>query len=508
MSQRFGKESAIHRRGFIGGLVAATMGGSLLEARGQAAGERPFRPGQHNDGSPQAPTGSLAAWIFVRSPLEFWMADYRRTFDAWEEGGVRGIAVGYLQFEDGKSGTKIPTFKADPAVYKRFGVSPPAEARRDPEKEKQLQAMLDNAALRGWEILFFGSGGRGGSRPAEEDPFGAVGFAAGVEDTMRAFPQASGVILDGAGEHRYELAFHHGGELFELSEPELQNFARLGFDAVRMERGMRHLRGQFHKLTPQRVRYLAGGGVLGGLALFDFNEDALYWLRTRQEKTLRNMAALREQIDQLSRKVKLATIPRSAAFSVLTTQDYEKTHSFFDYIFPKHYFWHRGFDGMYGTIARWVRRIGKWNPSLTERDCFTVVKSWFGLELPGIRSLSDMDLGFPDEFFSELVFSETRRALEATGNPDKVIAWVSTGRSPHAGDSMPAHDLHRILVASQRAGLKRFLFHASPDLTVPEWKVISRLCGKEWQEDPAGYWPSDTPKPDTFNGGRKPTEER
>ena len=504
----------MHRRGFLSGLVSATMGGSLLGAagqveRGQAPDRRrPERRRQDAVGSPQAPTDSLAAWIFVNSPLEFWMSDYRRTFDAWEDGGVRGIAVGYLQFDDAESGTRIPTFEADPAAYKSFGVAPPAEARRDPEKEKQLQAMLDNAAARGWEILFFGSGGRGGSRPAGEDPFGAVGFAAGVEDTMRAFPQASGVILDGAGEHRYELAFHHGGELFEMSEGERQRFDRLGFDGARMERGMRHLRERFHKLTPARVRYLADGGMLGGLALFDVDEDALYWLRTRQETTLRNMAALREQMDRLSRKVKLATIPRSAVFSLLTTQDYEKTHAFFDYIFPKHYFWHRGFDGMYGTIARWVRRIGRWNPSLSESDCFRVVKSWFGLELPGIRSLSDMDLGFPDEFFSELVYSETRRALDATGDPDKVIAWVSTGRSPHAGDPMPAHDLHRILVASQRAGLRRFLFHPSPDLSVPEWKVISSLCGNEWQEDPDGYWPSETAKPDTFSGGRKPTEAR
>ena len=27
---------------------------------------------------------------------------------------------------------------------------------------------------------------------------------------------------------------------------------------------------------------------------------------------------------------------------------------------------------------------------------------------------------------------------------------------------------------------------------------------KEWKEDPNGYWPPDTPKPDTWNGGRTP----
>ena len=110
----------------------------------------------------------------------------------------------------------------------------------------------------------------------------------------------------------------------------------------------------------------------------------------------------------------------------------------------------------------------------------------------------------PDEFFSELVYRETRRALEAVGDDNKVIAWVSTGRSPHAGDPMPAHDLERILTASQKAGLKRFLFHPDPDLGVPEWSIISGMCGKKWQETPGGYWPSGTPKFELFNGGRKP----
>ena len=237
------------------------------------------------------------------------------------------------------------------------------------------------------------------------------------------------------------------------------------------------------------------------------NEDVLYWLRARQEATLRTAAAYRKQIDGLERKAKLGTIPRATTFSLLTTQDYEKIHPYFDYLFPKHYFWNRGFDGMYGTIGRWVQTLRQWNPGLSEEDCFAAVKCWFGLELPGVRTLADLDQGFPDEFFSRVVYSETRRALDAVGDDSKVIAWVSTGRNPHAGDPMPAHDLHRILVASQRAGLKRFIYHPDLNLGAAEWSVISGLCGKRWQEDPNGYWPPDTPKPNTWNGGRKPRDE-
>ena len=69
---------------------------------------------------------------------------------------------------------------------------------------------------------------------------------------------------------------------------------------------------------------------------------------------------------------------------------------------------------------------------------------------------------------------------------------------PHAGDPMTAGDLYRILVASEGAGLKRFLFHNHAHLTAAEWKVISRMCGTEWDEDPKGYWPPATPRPHTF----------
>lgn len=463
------------------------------------------------------PADRLVPWMYMIYPLEQWLNDYRRTLDAWADGGVRGIVIGPLRFWDGepkfdftyrRAGATMQTFAPDPAIYRKYGVDPPEAVRLDAGKEKQLQALLDDIGRRGWDIMLFGPGHVGRRKSFAEDPFGALSLAAGVEDTLRAFPQARGVIIDGAGEHHYELAFHHGGDLFEIRDHHRAIYTHLGFDVTRMERGMNHLKARFHSLTPSLVRFNEGGGMLGGLSLFDLNEDALYWLRMRQESTLKNMAAIRKQWDSLPRRPKLGTIPRSAAFSVLTTQDYQKTHGFFDVIFPKHYYWHRGFDGMYGTVARWVATLHGWNPTLTEEDCFGVVKVLFGLELPKVRSLADLENGFPDEFFDKVVFSETKRALEATGDPNKVIAWVSTGRNPHAGDPMPAHDLQRLLAASHRAGLKRFIYHPDLNVGAAEWKVISRMCGKEWKEDPSGYWPADTPKPDTWNGGRKPAAQR
>ncbi|MDE0728860.1 MAG: hypothetical protein OSB82_20720 [Alphaproteobacteria bacterium] len=436
----------------------------------------------------------MEAWVFTcsDSPLEHWLDGFETRFDAWEEGGVTGIVVGRMAFRQ-DDGSTIPAYAPDPEVYKALGAEVPAPSPRDLEKEKKLQAMLDNAAARGWRILIFSG----------------VGSTAHVQDQMNTFPQVHGVIADGPGENHYELAFHHGGELLELRPGEEARFGQIGAEIDRLHRGIDHLRQRLHNLTPELVRYHADGGMLGSLLLFDINEDVLYWLRQRQERARFDWQYMRNQVDAVDRKVELGGIPRAVTWSSLTGQNYHQMAEYFDYIFPKHYFWHRGMDGMYGTISRWVKRLGKWNPTLTEADCFAVVKALLGIELPGINSLMDMEMGFPDEFFSKVVYNETKRGLAAVGDPDKVIAWVSTGRSPHGGDQMQARDLHGILSASQQAGLKRFLYHPEPDFGGAEWTIISSLCGKQWDEDPNGYWPTETDKPGFWDGGRaEPAEGR
>ena len=435
----------------------------------------------------------MTSWMFILNPFERWaplLEDYKRVFDLWEEGGVRGIVVGRLVFTNA-DGTTMPTFPADPEVYAAFGVSPPPAAPRDLDREKRFCGLLDEAAARGWQIMIFDVRPDGGRRPLEEDPYGAVRLAASAQDIINAYPQAHGIILDGPGEHPYELEFHRNREFLSITPQWRQRFEHLDVDIDRLERGIAHLRQRFCQLTPGQVRYWAPGGMVGALNLFDLNEDALYWLRTRSQVSRGWMAAVRQQFDGLDRKVALGTIPRTAAFSGLTGQDYAQIGHYFDYVFPKHYFWHRGFDGMYGTIWRWVRQIAAWNPALNEEDCLAVVKAWLGIELPGVRSLQDMEMGFGEELFSTVVYAETQRALEAVGDADKVIAWVSSGRLPHGGDMMTARDLHGILTAAQEAGLRRFVFHATHLLGASEWTVLSSTCGRPWQDDGKIVWPAD-----------------
>ncbi|MBT3344108.1 MAG: hypothetical protein HN712_01255 [Gemmatimonadetes bacterium] len=439
----------------------------------------------------------MKAWIFLcnDSPLEHWIDGYQERFDAWEAGGVTGLAVGRMVFRQ-DDGSQIAAHAHDPALYAAHGLDAPEQGPRDLDKERKLHAMLDDAARRGWQMLIFAGGGP----------------TARVQDLMTAFPQTQGVIIDGPGEHSYELAFHHGGEVFELNEGTAARFSQIGVDVERARRGMQHLRDRLHQLTPDRVRFHAGGGMLGALQLLDVNEDVLYWLRARQEASAHDWRWAREQIDAVEigsarGPVQLAGIPRTPAFSGLTGQDYGAMAPYFDLIFPKHYYWHRGFDGMVGTVSRWVKRLGAWNPSLNEADCFAVVGALTGIQLPEVTSLLDLENGHADSFFDEVVTEETRRALEAIGDPSKVIGWVSTGRSPHGGDQMPPRALRGILESAQAAGLQRFLYHPEPDIGAAEWLLISRMCGTAWDEDPKGYWPTGTDLPDTWNGGRPTPDE-
>lgn len=438
----------------------------------------------------------MESWIFLHMPIEYWherwIDNYKSIFDAWADGGVRGLAVGRLRFAQ-EDGSFARAFAPDAKAYEDLGVTPPPPEPRDPAKEAKLQEILDDAAGRGWPIWIFDAPGGGGSLPPEQDPWGETRFQAAAQDVMRAFPQASGLIMDGPGEQHYELAWHHGGTILQHRGGEGDRFAALGYDMDRLQRGMDHMAASFRNQAPERVRYMAEGGMLAGINLLDIDEDTLYWLRARQEVAIGSMQALRRSIDKLDRDVGLGGIPRITSWSSLTGQNYQRMAPIFDLIFPKHYYWHRGFDGLYGTVQRWVQKFGEWNPSLNEADCFLLVENLFGINLPGVNSLYDMERGFPPEFFSEFVHDETKRALAATGDPEKTMFWVSaSSREPHAGDAMTSRDLHGILQATQDAGGTRFLFHPEPAMNAPAWHVISRFCGTPWDEATSDYWPEDT----------------
>ena len=218
------------------------------------------------------------------------------------------------------------------------------------------------------------------------------------------------------------------------------------------------------------------------------------WFRFRVEAMTDFCRRVRADIDgAVSRPVKLGLGPRSACFAPLAGYDLVELAKVIDVLLPKHYVWHRGYDGMYGTVCRYVEMLTEWNPGLSDAEALSVMQALLGLELPGIANRRDLDRGFPPEFFAQVVGLETRRALAVVDDPHRIVPWVDAGRKPHDGDPVTASDLRSLLLAAQEAGLKRFLYHRHETLTAGVWAVLSELCGRAWDPMEGTYRPPDGP---------------
>ena len=113
-------------------------------------------------------------WIFAHGDQssEDWLDDYKRRFDAWGAAGVAGIIVWPMRCRRA-DGWAVASYPVDAEIYREHRVEPPAQGPRDPLVEGKFQAMLDDAAARGWKILTFGMG-RGGIAGLEEITSGEI----------------------------------------------------------------------------------------------------------------------------------------------------------------------------------------------------------------------------------------------------------------------------------------------------------------------------------------------
>ncbi len=456
----------------------------------------------------------MRLWMDVMRHMEPVMQDHGRLFDAWAAGGVDGLVIGPLAFEE-----RVAAFDPDPDVYRRFGVEPPLPpAQVLPEKRELLDRTLQAAKDRGWRVWIFTPNAGAGPAPDARgplivDPHARAAFCARIVDTMQHYPMADGAVLDGP-EWGYEIAPHHQNfrsYIFnDLPETVAPACAELGYDYRALVDANDRLFHRLHTLDVQQVRLHGSrhGGLLGAFGLLGGDPHLLDWIAFRIDTLNRFYAAIREALQtQSNRPFLLAAGPRTAAFAPLCGYDLGRLSGILDVLLPKHYFWHRGFDGMYGTVARYVETLTRWNAGLSEGAALDVVGALFGIDLPGVTSLAAFDAGFPQEFFDRIVTQETDRALAATGDPERVVPWVDAGRKPHDGDPVTAGDLSRLLDAAERTGLRRFVYHHHGNLTSGEWAVITRRCGQPWQtttspplnlygprvDETEGYRPPDLP---------------
>ena len=448
-------------------------------------------------------------WMDVMRDLESVMDDHERILDGWAEGGVDGVVFGPLVFGTNRllqgakaieSGQVVAdAYDPNPAVYKRMGVEAPAAPEHKlPEKRALLEKTMVAAKDRGMEvyIMYADSGaGPGGDGYYMNDEKTIRSRVARMVDVLEHFPMADGAVMDGP-EWGYEIAPHHMNYrsyfFNDLPEALAPMAADLSYDYGAMVAGKDRLLELFHSFDPDRIRLHAKGGLVGTYQLFGSDPDVMAWLAFRVESLTGYFRQIREGLaDGLDRKVKLGCGPRSAAFAPLCGYDFAQLAQFMDFLLPKHYFFHRGFDGFIGTVHRYCETLCEWNPKLEVADALSVGEALFGIVMPGVEDMVGFESALNPEFFEQVVTLETKRALAAVDDPNRIVPWLDTGRFPHDGDPMSARDLQMLLDTAEAAGLQRFNYHHQGNLSPGEWVVISNKCGTRWDPRTSAYEPPD-----------------
>lgn len=200
------------------------------------------------------------------------------------------------------------------------------------------------------------------------------------------------------------------------------------YDWAELNAASRRLEERLHNLDDKVAGSYAGRGLFGSYQMLGFDDGLANWLRFRTDVITGTIKTLKGLMREQRGDLQLGIGPRSAVFTPLCGYDLPKLAPYADYLHPKHYFWHRGTDGLYGTVYRWLTTLRSWNPSLSARGAFQVIEMLLGVRLPGVESELDFERGFPDAFFSEIVGPPRGRCWRPPNVPSRWCpGWMSGG---------------------------------------------------------------------------------
>ena len=485
----------------------------------------------------------LEAWMRVGYPIETVLGDTERVLDAWQSGGVKGILIGPLRFDTGlpdapsitdlrgahlcppSDPRRVAAFEPNPTIYRRYGVVAPSPSGHDmTARWAALGRFLD--AVKRKNIAVWIIEPDDGMVAPDPSPNGDAlpsdlrhrllfeetwqrAFIARVEDTLGQVPQADGIILTGP-EWGY-LPGTTGPEDFlgPLPATAAPLATALGFDLDRLIAAQTRLVTRLRKLTREASRLGAGGGAFATTTMLGNDPGIVSWLTFRARALSKFLLAVHDVTERLGKsrgkEVKFGLNPMMPSLAPLAGYDFPGLATVCDMVVPRFGIHHRGTDGLYGLLSKWVGAMNEWSSSLWEAESFEAVGALTGLHLPSsdpaapagqrMLSLRDFERGYPEAFWREVMVPEARRAIaQADGYPWRVLPSVGTGRRPQGGDPVGVADFRRLLDAIKEGGVRQVVYHNYSHLTPGEWSMLSEISGTAWRPGSgtqSGYEPPD-----------------
>lgn len=410
----------------------------------------------------------MRPWMFVRELETLEKPGIDPVLDRLEAGGIRDIVLGDLWFKDG-----TPGFAPTVELYGGCSRVPPPVPPGAQERTGVVAEAIRRAHARGFGV-YLHDWGHGGGGQGMNDPQSTAYSIARTRDVLGHFPQIRGLITDGP-EWGYEIEPGNRQDLFRpFAEHDFTRAREWGYDLHALETGAAQFRTSLQHLSGARAAlWLEGGyGFFDAADAFIADPDFLLWLRFREESVARWVGALHTTVKELAPGVGVACGPRTAAFAPLAGYNLRLLGRVTDFLCPKLYFWMHGFDGLKGTVARWAQTLLAWNEGLSDAQALAVVYRLFGLRLPGVSCLADLEQPLHQAFFREVVPGEIAKAVLRAGEAARLQPWLGLH---HGGVRISSQELEWLLEAVSDSPLPGCIYWHYEDMQPEEWELLQRF---------------------------------
>jgi hypothetical protein len=414
----------------------------------------------------------MRPWVFM---AEFWFdrLDQRGIdyfLDGWQDAGYETVMFGRLDLRDGEK--VYPSFAPDRSLYRDTTLEPPEMPAHLAPAAERLKRAMAAVKERGLGVCLFSPDPylavvpEGGAAYAPTSPDAEAYYHARVRDAYQNYPMADRILMDGP-EWSYEP------EIFEFRQKTIFNeldgasgsaraaAAELGYDFDLIRASLGRLRERLGRLREDELRrlLLSQKGAFDGVDLLLLDRGLWQWFAFRHETMERFMGRLRGVVRELSPSLQLGLGPRLPSWARITGCSLKTISRVTDFQAPKVYLWKGGFDGYYGTLARYVDFVMSNNPDLPGDLVLQVLYRLLGIEMPDVRAVGALQKEFPQSYFDVTLVGEIKKIEADVGSLENIVPYVEVGPHPHAGEPISNDELRSIVAAMQRAGLSRFIHY-------------------------------------------------